>query len=252
MSFEGNPAGCMESMVRNFTQSGSAAVGGPSTETMLGSMSMGLSGAPDARVGLGSYGQPPTPAMPTSLSGAPDARVGLGSYGQPPTPAMPISTPCVSMPAGKWRPCYLVTRAGSVFSTGDRTWWKLPPLCGPLEEDACIAAADWITQVTPVMGDLSPASAVWWRRATAQDAYNRWQVAGALEKASVTCNVPPELQDARYARLESRAVGMLLEVFPEEIKQRMIADAVCCECYVGCTWPINQEALVSGSACCKD
>ena len=204
MSFEGNQTGCMGGMARNVSDSGSVAVGGASTETMLGmlgSTSMGLSGAPDARVGLGSYGQPPTPAMP-------------------------ISAPCVPMPAVSGG--HVTSSHGrDPYSPGDRTWWKLPSLCGPLEEDACIAAADWITQVTPVMGDLSPASAVWWRRvlATAQDAYNRWQVAGALEKASVTCNVSAELQDARYARLESRAVGMLLEVFPEEIKQRMIADA---------------------------
>ena len=57
----------------------------------------------------------------------------------------------------------------------------------------------------------------------ATEAYGRWQASGPLEKSLVECRVPVELQDPRYARLESRALGMLLEGVPERIKDELVA-----------------------------
>ena len=95
---------------------------------------------------------------------------------------------------------------------------------GPTEEDACILASDWLTQVQPIMGDLSDKSSISWSQVmrVAQDAYANWQRAGPLEKSLVVCDLPLELQDARYARLESRALGMLLESLPSRVKDELV------------------------------
>ena len=53
------------------------------------------------------------------------------------------------------------------FVPGDRTWWKLPKLPEPGSEDSCIAVSDWITQVRPIMSDLSDRSSLWWERVEA-------------------------------------------------------------------------------------
>ena len=110
------------------------------------------------------------------------------------------------------------------YNPGDRTWWKLPLLPEPTEADACILASDWLTQVQPIMGDLSDKSSIWWSQVmrVAQDAYANWQRAGPLEKSFVVCDLPLELQDARYARLESRALGMLLESLPSRVKDELV------------------------------
>ena len=111
------------------------------------------------------------------------------------------------------------------FIPGDRTWWKLPTLPEPGAEDSCIEVTDWVTQVRPIMSDLSDRSSVWWERVTAvaHEAYGKWQRAGPLEKSMVECQCPPDLADHRYSRLEARALGMLLESLPVRIKDELIA-----------------------------
>ena len=88
-------------------------------------------------------------------------------------------------------------------------------------EDSCIAASDWLTQVDPVMADISDRSGLWWARVSevAQLAYQSWQAAGPLEKSLVECQPPADLQDPRYARLEARALGMLIESVPARITE---------------------------------
>ena len=75
------------------------------------------------------------------------------------------------------------------------------------------------------MSDLSDRSSLWWERveAVSVEAYGRWQASGPLEKSLVECRVLAELQDPRYARLESRALGMLLEGVPDRIKDELVA-----------------------------
>ena len=80
---------------------------------------------------------------------------------------------------------------------GDRTWWRLPTY--------------------PVMADISDRSGLW-----CQLAYQSWQAAGPLEKSLVECQPPADLQDPRYARLEARALGMLIESVPARIKEELV------------------------------
>ena len=112
----------------------------------------------------------------------------------------------------------------NAFTPGDRTWWKLPPLPDPSIEDACIAVSDWLTQIQPIMSDLSDRSLAWWQRVmeVAQKAYLKWQQAGPLEKSLVVCDTPADLLDPRLSRLEARALGMILESLPVRIKDELV------------------------------
>ena len=112
----------------------------------------------------------------------------------------------------------------NAFAPGDRTWWKLPPLPDAGTEDACVAVSDWLTQIQPIMSDLSDSSWVWWQRVMeiAQKAYLRWQQAGPLEKSLVVCEAPTDLLDPRLSRLEARALGMILESLPVRIKDELV------------------------------
>ena len=112
----------------------------------------------------------------------------------------------------------------NAFAPGDRTWWKLPQLPDPGTEDACIAVSDWLTQIQPIMSDLSDRSWVWWQRVmeVAQSAYVRWQQAGPLEKSLVVCETPSDLLDPRLSRLEARALGMIMESLPGRIKDELV------------------------------
>ena len=108
------------------------------------------------------------PRTPTPTFGSPQYSV----YDAPLPPPAPRDASDCSRPGG-----------GAFFAPGDRTWCRLPELCSPNDEEASIRAVDWITQVTPIMGDLAPASAGWWSRVleVADKAYRCWQAAPPLE-----------------------------------------------------------------------
>ena len=97
----------------------------------------------------------------------------------------------------------------SAFMPGDRTWWKLPSLPDPGTEDACIVVSDWLTQIQPIMSDLSEQSGASWKRVmeVAQSAYLRWQQAGPLEKSLIVCETPSDLVDPRLSRFRSQGFG---------------------------------------------
>ena len=110
------------------------------------------------------------------------------------------------------------------FVPGDRTWWKLPSLPQPGTADSCIVVSDWLVQLRPIMGDISDRSAEWWDRVmrVAESTYRTWQAAAPLHKSQIQCLPPEDLNSHRFARLESRALSMLLESIPECIKQDMV------------------------------
>ena len=101
---------------------------------------------------------------------------------------------------------------------------QLPLLPDPSSDDACIAVTDWLTQIQPIMSDLSERSWMWWKRVmeVAHAAYARWQQAGPLEKAMVVCDSPVDLLDDKLTRLEARALGMIMESLPTQIKDELV------------------------------
>ena len=111
------------------------------------------------------------------------------------------------------------------FTPGDRTYWELPRLEDPSLPAAATRASDWLTQIRPLLFDLSDMSQLWWGRVEweAQQLYQRWSKASALEKGLIAATVSPELIDARFRRLESRAYSMLQASVPQVIRDELIA-----------------------------
>ena len=190
----------------------------------------------NARKGFGSEESSALPSGPgfagSQIPGAGSSGMGLGSSLG--TPGFPVSGFGLSGGgAGNGGSGNLGFASGShssegggrgAYTPGDRTWWKLPALPDPGTEDACIAVSDWLTQIQPIMSDLSERSGSWWKRVmeVAQAAYARWQQAGPLEKSMVTCDSPTDLLEDKLSRLEARALGMIMESLPVRIKDELV------------------------------
>ena len=111
------------------------------------------------------------------------------------------------------------------FLPGERTYWTLPVLADSSEPGAPTRAADWFTQIRPLLYDLSDLSQVWWDRVEyeAKLLYQQWSLAAALDKGLVLPKVSEALSQARFRRLESRAFGMLQAAVPQLIRDELLA-----------------------------
>ena len=88
---------------------------------------------------------------------------------------------------------------------------------------------DWLALVTPVLQGLSTTSGRWWRQVLgrAQALYARWLSATPLDRLGIK---PNEHEDrypvGTYCRVEARAVTLLLEVLPEELRADVVSNRV--------------------------
>ena len=100
---------------------------------------------------------------------------------------------------------------------------ELPLLPQPGTEQSALQFGDWITVVTPMIGDVAGSARGWWSDIL-QDAsslYDRWLTSTPLERIRLR---PTEVQRSEaHLRLEQRVVPMLLKCVPESIKQDLIA-----------------------------
>ena len=99
----------------------------------------------------------------------------------------------------------------------------LPLLPQPGSKQSALQFGDWITVVTPMIGDLAGSARGWWSEILreASNLYDRWLTSTPLERIRLR---PLEIQRSEaHLRLEQRVVPMLLKCIPELIKQDLIA-----------------------------
>ena len=99
----------------------------------------------------------------------------------------------------------------------------LPLLPQPGSEQSALQFGDWITVVTPMIGDVAGSARGWWSEILreASNLYDRWLTSTPLERIRLR---PLEIQRSEaHLRLEQRVVPMLLKCIPELIKQDLIA-----------------------------
>ena len=99
----------------------------------------------------------------------------------------------------------------------------LPLLPQPGSEQSALQFGDWITVVTPMIGDVAGSARGWWSEILreASNLYDRWLTSTPLERIQLR---PLEIQRSEaHLRLEQRVVPMLLKCIPELIKQDLIA-----------------------------
>ena len=98
----------------------------------------------------------------------------------------------------------------------------LPTLKDVSEPQAALRAGDWLSELMPLISDVSEGARVWWTGLVqrAQDAYATWLTAGPMDRMAVQ----PDLQvENKYVRLESRVLSMLLAAVPQTVKQEAIS-----------------------------
>ena len=98
----------------------------------------------------------------------------------------------------------------------------LPTLKDVSEPQAALRAGDWLSELMPLISDVSEGARVWWTGLVqrAQDAYATWLTAGPMDRMVVQ----PDLQvENKYVRLGSRVLSMLLAAVPQTVKQEAIS-----------------------------
>ena len=101
---------------------------------------------------------------------------------------------------------------------------KLPLLPDPATKFASLEAGDWITQIRPLVSDVSARASTWWD-ITVEDVtrvYQTWLEASPLDRLRIVA--PKRLDETRQLeRLSQRVTTMLLEAVPQSIRAELIA-----------------------------
>ena len=102
---------------------------------------------------------------------------------------------------------------------------ELPRLPEWRAETAPLDLTDWLLTIGPAMGDLSNGSQQWWEAtlAAAREWYTKHQEKPPLEKVTHKPEVPIELREVRYQRLEKRATALLMAAIPQTQQEEVIA-----------------------------
>ena len=101
---------------------------------------------------------------------------------------------------------------------------KLPLLPDPATKFASLEAGDWITQIRPLVSDVSARASTWWDT-TVEDVtrvYQNWLEASPLDRLRIVA--PRRVDETRQSeRLAQRVTSMLLEAVPQAIRGELIA-----------------------------
>ena len=100
----------------------------------------------------------------------------------------------------------------------------LPVLAEPFDT-APIDLADWLTMVEPAMTDLSDSSGEWWELVVseARSWYKQYIKLRPIQRAASKIEPSAELQKPKWARVEKRAISMLLSSVPATVKEELVA-----------------------------
>ena len=150
---------------------------------------------------------------------------GLGSFGIGRTATAVDRDPLHAPTTPRVQPAEGDHYRRGMYSPGDKAVWELPKLPEIDPTHAPLQAGDWITIVTPMMNDLAPYAGEYWGAVMveAERLYSTWQHADPLTKAQVVAVLPASLRHQQFARLENRALSMLLRSIPETLKEEIIS-----------------------------
>ena len=100
----------------------------------------------------------------------------------------------------------------------------LPQLPEPEGRDASLEAGDWITQLEPLIGDLSKNASQWWKKVmkVTSQRYAGWLHADPLVRLKIGA---PEgsLSPQSFERLDQRVTSLLLRAVPSCVKDEVVA-----------------------------
>ena len=102
---------------------------------------------------------------------------------------------------------------------------ELPRLQEWKPDTAPLDLTDWLLSIEPAMGDLSDGSQQWWdgMLCAARSWYSMHLEKTPLERVGHRPEVPPELKEPRYQRLEKRVAALLMSAIPQSQQEEVIA-----------------------------
>ena len=88
-----------------------------------------------------------------------------------------------------------------------------------------LLAGDWLTLAGPVMKDLSPNSAEWWKQVlqASNDHYQRWLISTPVERLSRRPDHPHRFEGTRFSREEQRGLHLILKAIPNSLKEELVS-----------------------------
>ena len=204
------------------TLAGSGPVIPPNVSSGSGFVSPSLSPIGPA-MGVGLAAQ-----APTMFGGSPGPDCGKSGS------TVPILSPSISPPRdssgpggdeGAWYVSGGTPRGRGEYEPGDRVFWDLPKLGAATEPNAAVRASDWLCRSALMLRDLSSRSWRWWDRVyeAALKHYHDYQQADPLSRGLLRPDLPEDLRHHTFARLESRAVSMILHAVPESVSSQALA-----------------------------
>ena len=100
----------------------------------------------------------------------------------------------------------------------------LPQLPEPSIANASLEAGDWLTQVRPLISDVSGNASAWWAAVEEETAkqYHLWLTAAPLDKLKVAAPDNTKLAKGNE-RLAQRVAVMLMQAVPQGLRQELVA-----------------------------
>ena len=94
--------------------------------------------------------------------------------------------------------------------------------------DAAVEFSDWIYVAEQTIEAITDSAARWFATnlACAREAYARYQQASALERLAIIPILPPELQEAKWQRLERRVVSLLLAAMTKSVREEAVTQRI--------------------------
>ena len=103
---------------------------------------------------------------------------------------------------------------------------ELPELPGFTPQEGSVLAGDWVTQLTPVVGTLSPTSGLYWSEVLrgAYDLYMRWLGADPVQRLSIKAEANGWVcASSKHVLIEQRLTVLLMRSVPAEIRNELVA-----------------------------
>ncbi|OLP84473.1 Transposon Ty1-NL2 Gag-Pol polyprotein [Symbiodinium microadriaticum] len=116
------------------------------------------------------------------------------------------------------------TSPGTEALKGSVELLPLPDLIG----ETGVEFSDWLYVAEQTIGSLSDSATVWFQMTLrcSKEAYQRHQVASPLDRLSILPELPPELKEGKWSRLERKVMSMLLTAMPKAIKEDAVTHRV--------------------------
>ena len=116
------------------------------------------------------------------------------------------------------------TSPGTEALKGSVELLPLPDLIG----ETGVEFSDWLYVAEQTIGSLSDSATAWFQMTLrcSKEAYQRHQVASPLDRLSILPEVPSELKEGKWSRLERRVMSMLLSAMPKAIKEDAVTHRV--------------------------